>query len=37
VKQMMNDKRYFDSRFRDRDYVKKVDDAWARLNNAGKV
>ena len=37
VKQMMNDKRYFDQRHRDRDYVKKVDDAWARLNNAGKV
>lgn len=37
VKQMMNDPRYFDQRFRDRDYVAKVDAAWSRLNNAGKV
>tara|TARA_R100001530_G_scaffold78990_1_gene55120 strand:- start:830 stop:1594 length:765 start_codon:yes stop_codon:yes gene_type:complete len=37
VKDMMNDKRYFDQRHRDKEYVRKVDDAWARLNNAGKV
>tara|TARA_Y100000401_G_scaffold111078_1_gene108949 strand:- start:6684 stop:7472 length:789 start_codon:yes stop_codon:yes gene_type:complete len=37
VKQMMNDKRYYDSRHRDADYVRKVDEAWARLNTAGKV
>ena len=37
VKAMMNDKRYFDSRHRDPAYVKKVDEAWARLNIAGKV
>ena len=37
VKTMMNDKRYFDPRHRDSAYVKQVDQAWARLNNAGKV
>ena len=37
VKTMMNDKRYFDPRHRDNAYVKQVDQAWARLNNAGKV
>ncbi len=37
VKQMMNDKRYFDQRHRDPAYVKKVDDAWNRLNLSGKV
>ena len=37
VKEMMNDKRYFDSRHRDPSYVKQVDEAWARLNTAGKV
>ena len=37
VKQMMNDKRYFDQRHRDPSYVKKVDDAWNRLNLSGKV
>lgn len=37
VKQMMNDPRYFDQRYRDKDYVAKVDAAWSRLNNAGKV
>lgn len=37
VKQMMNDKRYFDPRNRDASYVRKVDEAWARLNLAGKV
>ncbi len=37
VKAMMNDKRYFDQRHRDASYVKKVDEAWARLNRAGKV
>jgi len=33
----MNDPRYFDQRVRDKDYVAKVDAAWSRLNNAGKV
>tara|TARA_R100001530_G_scaffold5435_1_gene6745 strand:- start:4079 stop:4897 length:819 start_codon:yes stop_codon:yes gene_type:complete len=37
VKQMMNDKRYFDNRFRDPNYVREVDAAWARLQTAGKV
>jgi hypothetical protein len=37
VKGMMNDPRYFDQRVRDKDYVAKVDAAWSRLNNAGKV
>lgn len=37
VKVMMNDKRYFDQRYREPEYVKKVDAAWSRLNNAGKV
>lgn len=37
VKQMMNDKRYFDPRFRDSEYVKQVDGAWARLQLSGKV
>ena len=37
VKTMMNDKRYFDPRHRDSSYVKSVDEAWARLNRAGKV
>ena len=37
VKEMMKDKRYFDPRHRDSSYVKQVDDAWARLNMAGKV
>jgi hypothetical protein len=37
VKAMMNDKRYYDSRHRDPAYVKQVDEAWARLNRAGKV
>ena len=37
VKTMMNDKRYFDPRHRDSAYVRQVDQAWARLNNAGKV
>ena len=37
VKEMMRDKRYFDPRHRDPAYVKQVDDAWARLNMAGKV
>jgi len=37
VKDMMRDKRYFDPRHRDPAYVRQVDDAWARLNMAGKV
>ena len=37
VKEMMNDKRYFDSRFRDKAYVDRVDAAWDRLNLAGKI
>ena len=37
VKEMMNDKRYYDQRHRDKDYVNRVDQAWARLNMAGKV
>ena len=37
VKQMMNDKRYFDPRHRDNEYVKQVDAAWSRLQLAGKV
>jgi hypothetical protein len=37
VKQMMTDKRYYDQRHRDTSYVKQVDEAWARLNRAGKA
>lgn len=37
VKAMMNDKRYFDSRHRDPEYVKRVDEAWSRLQRTGKV
>ena len=37
VKEMMNDKRYYDQRHRDKEYVNRVDQAWARLNMAGKV
>ena len=37
VKEMMNDKRYFDNRFRDKGYVDEVDAAWRRLQTAGKV
>ena len=31
VRQMMKDKRYYDPKDRDPSYVKKVDDAFARL------
>tara|TARA_S200002703_G_scaffold147244_1_gene142918 strand:- start:17 stop:799 length:783 start_codon:yes stop_codon:yes gene_type:complete len=37
VKAMMNDKRYYDSRHRDPDFVKKVDAAWSRLNTVGSI
>ena len=37
VKEMMNDKRYYDSRHRDLSYVKKVDDAFQRLQLSGKL
>ena len=37
VKEMMNDKRYYDSRYRDASYVKKVDDAFQRLQLSGKL
>ena len=37
VKAMMNDKRYFDNRHREPAYVKKVDEAWSRLQRIGKV
>ena len=37
VKEMMNDKRYFDNRFREKSYVDQVDAAWRRLQTAGKV
>ena len=37
VREMMNDKKYFDPRFRDKDYVRKVDEAFGRLQLAGKL
>jgi hypothetical protein len=37
VKEMMKDKRYFDPRHRDSGYIKKVDEAWSRLQLAGKI
>ena len=37
VKAMMNDKRYYDSRYREPDFVKKVDEAWSRLNTVGSI
>lgn len=37
VKEMMNDKRYYDQRHRDASYVERVNQAWNRLNMSGKV
>ena len=37
VREMMNDKKYFDPRFRDKDYVRKVDEAFGRLQLSGKL
>lgn len=37
VKNMMKDPKYFDPRHRDANFVKRVDDMWARLNATGQI
>jgi hypothetical protein len=37
VKNMMKDPKYFDPRYRDASFVKRVDDMWARLNATGQI